>query len=68
MNKMTMLQTKFQYTINTENARKKETFSTACDFLLFPETGLQSATFIVAIFPHKFFLPERKLLQSMRSF
>ena len=58
-----MLQTKVQYTINTENARQKETFTTACDFILFPETGLQSATFIVAIFPHNFFLPERNFLQ-----
>ena len=63
---MTMLQTKVQYTIITNNARQKETITqetsmyvvhpihglrpaVACDFLLFPK-GLQSATFIVAIF------------------
>ena len=44
------------------------TKTAASCILLFQETELQSATFIVAIFPHNVFLPERKLLQSMKLF
>ena len=43
MNKMTMLQTKVQYPINTENARQKETFTQETQmYVVHPNLGVTS--------------------------